>query len=331
MMGEQHTDTEPSIESVTENVDNNKPDINNKKIKPNKEKKVKPIKEKKIRRSLLSRFDLLNRFRHWFLGGVSLTRSMFRVKAACQGIFIITAILTVMFILSAYYTGAGEFVISLDSTMSRDGFYLSNNNDFRDKMVCLRSRAVVADNISIFDIGNDVDDIDGVHDGPNYVAHTFYLTNDTGKTKDYQYSINIRQSSKHAEKAMWVMVFKNGKQTIYAMNGSDGNPESQQSIYEFPYETTAETPEQYNNITGIEAGISASEVYQAQTINQANDLQAVPFESEKVICSGVRPGIKDKEVDKYTVVMWYEGEDPDCTDDIIGGWVEVYMGFDYLE
>ena len=29
--------------------------------------------------------------------------------------------------------------------------------------------------------------------------------------------------------------------------------------------------------------------------------------------------------------MWYEGEDPDCTDDIIGGWVEVYMGFDYIE
>lgn len=30
--------------------------------------------EKTPKRSFLSRFDLLNRFRHWFLGGVSLTR-----------------------------------------------------------------------------------------------------------------------------------------------------------------------------------------------------------------------------------------------------------------
>lgn len=288
-------------------------------------------KDKKPRKTLISRFDLLNRFKHWYMGGISITRSIFRVRAAWQGVLIITCILTVLFILSAFYTGAGEFVISLDSKMSRDGFYLSNTTDFSEKMVCIRGTAVVADNVSVFDISSDVGDVDGMHNGKNYVAHTFYLTNETGKTKDYEYTLNIRQSSKNAEKALWVMVWHNGKQTIYAMNGADGTPEKQYSIYEFPFKEDASNPGQYSSVSAEEAGISTDEVSFAQSINSAKKLTAKSFVTDKVICTGVREGIKADEVDKYTVVMWYEGEDPDCTDDIIGGWVEVYMGFSYAD
>lgn len=74
------------------------------------------------KQSLLSKFDLLNRFRHWFLGGISLTRSMFRVKAAWQGVGIIVAILSVMYIMAAFYTESGEFVINIDKTMAMTDF-----------------------------------------------------------------------------------------------------------------------------------------------------------------------------------------------------------------
>lgn len=292
-----------------------------------KEKKGK--KDKKPRRTLLSRFDLLNRFKHWYMGGISITRSIFRVRAAWQGVIIICTILAILFILAAFYTGAGEFVISLDSKMSRDGFYLSNTMDFSEKEVCIRGTAVVADNVSIFDISDDVGYVDGMHNGDNYVAHTFYLTNETGETKDYQYSLNIRQSAKNAERALWVMVYFNGKQTIYAMNGADGSAESQYSIYEFPFMEDAANTKQYQIVSGEQSGISASEISNAESISSANELITIPFESDDVVCSGVRNQIKNNEVDKFTVVMWYEGEDPECTDDIIGGWVELYMGFDY--
>lgn len=342
-MSDTGTLSEPEAKTGHDNIDNKENDYKiNKNNKDNKKKKNKDRKGrgkynidnpdgKKIRRSFLSRFDLLNRFKHWYMGGISITRSMFRVRAAWQGVIIITAILTILFILSSFYTGAGEFVISLDSNMSKDGFYLANRDSFEEKLVCLRSEAVVADNINVFDIANDVDEVDGVHDGQNYVAHTFYLTNETGKTKDYQWSVNIRRSSKNAEKALWVMVFVNGKQTTYAMLGGDGEPEKQYSIYEFPFTDVASIPSQYETISNDEAGISKDEVSYAQDINFANKLTAEPFVSKRTICNGVREQIKNKEVDKYTVVMWYEGEDPDCTDDIIGGWVEIYMGFDYIE
>lgn len=287
--------------------------------------------KKPFKRSFLSRFGLLNRFRHWFLGGVSLTHSLFRVKAAWQGVLIITSILSGLFVISAFYTGPGEFVISLDSTMSRDGFYLSNTTNFTEKMVCIRGTAVVSDNVNIFDISSDVASVDGMHNGENYVAHTFYLMNDTGNPKDYEYTLNIRQSAKHAERALWVMVYVNGKQTIYAMNNESGQPEEQYSLYEFPFTQDAADPEQYSTLAGEESDIDVSEVSNAIAINTAHSLKAKPFVTDNVICTGVRNGIKYKEVDKYTVVMWYEGEDPDCTDEIIGGWVEVYMGFDYAD
>lgn len=55
-------------------------------------------KEGKIKRSLVSRVDLLNRFKHWYMGGISVFRSLFRVHAAKQTIAIILFILSVAFI-----------------------------------------------------------------------------------------------------------------------------------------------------------------------------------------------------------------------------------------
>lgn len=286
------------------------------------------------KRSLISRFDLLNRFKHWYLGGVSLTRSLFRVHAAWQGIGIIVAILTVMYIMAAFYTESGEFVINIDKTLANDGFYISNTTDFSEKMISLRGKAVVnADNISIYDINSDVLEVDGEHNGDDYVAQTFYVKNETGSTIDYRYSLNIRAQSKNADQATWIMVAKNGKQQIFALLGEDGTPEVQYALYDFPFEASAEFPDkQYQSATPKEAGVDEDELMDLSTferLDKMNKLVTTPFSSDKVVTTGLREGMKNGEYDKYTVVIWYEGEDPECTDDIIGGWVELYMNFTY--
>lgn len=298
-------------------------------------KKIKTIhnRNKKPRRSLISRLDWVNRFRHWYMGGVSVTRSIFRVRAAWQGILIILIILTILFIMAAFYTGPGEFVISLDNEMSEDGFYLSETTDFSERLVCLRGKAVVcADNINIMDIAYDVAEVDGEHNGANYVAETFYLINETGETRDYRYSLQIRTATKGADKAMWVMVYHNGKQEIYAMEGSDGEPEVQYSLFDFPFLEDAAQPSQYQTSSLEESGINPEDYIfdlERADISGANKLVATPFLSERVVCQDVRPEIENNEIDKYTVVIWYEGEDPQCVDDILGGQVELYMNFSY--
>ena len=31
------------------------------------------------------------------------------------------------------------------------------------------------------------------------------------------------------------------------------------------------------------------------------------------------------DIDKYTIVIWVEGDDPECTDDLIGGEIKMHM------
>lgn len=117
------------------------------------------------------------------------------------------------------------------------------------------------------------------------------------------------------------------------MEGKDGKPEVQYSLYEFPFRKNAEFPKkQYGQATPKEAGIKEDELLDLSTferLDKVYKLETTPFASEKIVTTGLREGIENGEYDKYTVVIWYEGEDPECTDDIIGGWVECYMDFTY--
>lgn len=53
--------------------------------------------------------------------------------------------------------------------------------------------------------------------------------------------------------------------------------------------------------------------------NSGPEPNTVPFYSQNIAYSKTRPEFKPGEVDKFTVVMWLEGDDPDCTDELIGG------------
>ena len=36
-------------------------------------------------------------------------------------------------------------------------------------------------------------------------------------------------------------------------------------------------------------------------------------------------------MDKYTVVFWLEGDDPDCTNDLIGAHIGMQMDFELID
>ena len=206
--------------------------------KPKKSKNVVDRQYQKMERSakFWNKIDPANRFRHWYLGTASFTRNLFRVVAAKQTIIILLSILSILYIMAAFYTGRGEFVIRLDRPMANEGFVLSETQDFSDLLVTLRANSVEdATNITITDIAGDVMNVDGDHNGLNYVAYTFYLKNATDETRNYQYQLQLKASAKGAEKASWIMLYYNGRQNIYAMANQDGNPERQFSVTPFPF------------------------------------------------------------------------------------------------
>ena len=53
----------------------------------------------------------------------------------------------------------------------------------------------------------------------------------------------------------------------------------------------------------------------------------IPFIDNKIIMSEDVTNFKPNDIDKYTIVLWIEGEDPDCTDNILGGEFKVRMNF----
>jgi hypothetical protein len=53
----------------------------------------------------------------------------------------------------------------------------------------------------------------------------------------------------------------------------------------------------------------------------------VPFESDTLIVRERIEKFGPGDINKYTIVIWLEGNDPECTDNILGGEIKVSMNF----
>lgn len=259
------------------------------------------------------RLNWLARFHYWWLGGRSITRSIFRMVAAWQGIGLISSLLIGGYVMASFYTQSGEFVIRVDHPGEKR-LVLSDTPDFPEELLTLAGTAITeADNISIYDIDNRVAQIDGDHNGQDYVAYTFYVKNVGLDPITYNYSLNIRRATKGIENATWVLFYYDDEHEVLAATSKSGGAESQHSEYELPFQDAAKDPAQYtyNEQTGI------------------HTLTTKPFAAERVVKTGEREAIQPQEIDKYTIVIWLEGEDPECVNDILGGSIEMIMKFKY--
>lgn len=217
------------------------------------------------------------------------------------------------YLMAAFYTQSGEFIIRVDHAGEKK-IVISDSEDFSQELITLSGSAVErANNISIFDIDPEVMEIDGDHNGMDYVAYTFYVKNIALDPILYTYNLSIQRATKGVEEAIWVLMYHNGEQVVYAKEGLTGEPEMQQSTYEFPFMEDAKKPElySYDESTGIYT------------------LTTDTFASSRIVEVGERPGLEPGEVDKFTVVIWLEGEDPECTNDILGGTIEMMMKIRY--
>ena len=52
-----------------------------------------------------------------------------------------------------------------------------------------------------------------------------------------------------------------------------------------------------------------------------------PFIDEKLVATDHISNFKPGDIDTYTVVLWIEGSDPECNDNILGGEIKISMNF----
>ena len=219
-------------------------------------------------------------------------RRMHRIGAALlrmgtlqKVLLCLALVLGVLFSLSFMQENMGNFTINLNRLeLFRHGVAIADNAEFQGATARLAAEAVSnGTNIAAEDLPSDLDEVDGSHNGKNYVAYTFYIRNAGKEDLHYSAKLKIASASKGVEKAARVRVWRNGEPTTYAAAAADG---------------------------GIEAGADAN------------------FESDEVVCHIANDDFKVGYVDKYTVVIWLDGDDPECIDNIVGGAVEFAMDFD---
>lgn len=190
----------------------------------------------------------------------------------------------VLFIAAFMQEKMGNFTINLNRLeLYRKGISISDTGDFKEATARLAASTVQdATNISIDDLPENVDEIEGNHNGKNYMAYTYYLRNAGKEDLGYIARITLDSCAKGAEQAVRVAVWRNGDRIVYAEPAADG---------------------------GTEEGCTN-------------------FVSDDVVCTYEESNFLVGNVDRYTIVIWMEGDDPECVDTIIGGSVEFSMHID---
>ena len=212
--------------------------------------------------------------------GAALLR-MDKLHLTLLGMLLLVAVL---FIFAFMQEKMGNFTINLNRLeLYRKGISIADNGDFDGATARLTASTVEdATNISIDDLPEDIDDLDGSHNGKNYMAYTYYVRNAGKEDLGYKASITLDSCAKGAEKAVRVAVWRNGERVVYAAPAADGNEEN----------------------------------------------GCKNFKSDDVVCTYTEKKFLVGNVDRYTIVIWMEGDDPECVDSIIGGSVEFSMKID---
>lgn len=213
--------------------------------------------------------------------------ALLRMDKLQKALVVLALAFGVLFALSFMQENMGNFTINLNRLeLFRRGVAIADNGDFNNATARLAADAVDnGTNIAAEDLPDNLDDIDGSHNGKNYVAYTFYIRN-AGKTDlGYSAKLKVVSASKGVDKAARVRVYRNGEPTTYAAAAADGSPEP----------------------------------------------NTEPFASKDVVTTISHANFRVGDVDKYTVVIWLDGDDPECVDKIIGGAVEFGFDFDSSE
>ena len=67
--------------------------------------------------------------------------------------------------------------------------------------------------------------------------------------------------------------------------------------------------------------------YAKESARGTAESDTVAFVSDELIAREHVADFNPGDIHKYTVVMWIEGSDPECTDNILGGEFKVHMDF----
>jgi len=138
---------------------------------------------------------------------------------------------------------------------------------------------------------------DGSNNGYGYMCYTFYLKNTGNKTLSYFMELKLLNMEKGLDNCIRVLIIRNKDRYFYAKAKVDTDNEAEKVFY-------------YDDHAYFE-----------------EDIDTIPFLNENQGCYELRENLESGEVDKYTLIVWIEGSDPETTDEKKSGLVKMGLTF----
>ena len=144
-------------------------------------------------------------------------------KILLIGVAIGSSALMMTYGFMSLYNRTGRFSVAVENMDATFAITLCENSDFNMKSSRLvNDQQVQINNICGAALPANVDEIDGEHNGENYLAYTFYCKNvGTADAKLY-YELTFNNVTNHVDECARVRVYVNGVPTDYAKTRSDG-------------------------------------------------------------------------------------------------------------
>lgn len=132
-------------------------------------------------------------------------------------------LLSILYFIVYIVNQTGNFTIMLDRNLQNEkAIIVSPKSDFSVTPVKMVVDSLqYMDNITESWLPNDIDDIEGPHNGNNYMAYTFFVKNISNEETKYRTTIDILSVIKNVDDAIRVAVYKNGNKTVYAKRRPD--------------------------------------------------------------------------------------------------------------
>lgn len=236
-----------------------------------------------------------------------------KMKFISRIVFVFCALsLGSLYLFSYYGQQAGDFTIDVSQDAFLDkNMILSESVDFQVK----NSRLIAQPIGNVYPIGqygypekipieieSSLEEFQsGSHNGLNYFAYTFYVKNDGIADFSYNVAVYIDEAQKNIDAAIRIMIVCEQDITNKKIVKS----------------------EVYAKVQG-EHGDNPGEA----------EPGSKPFLGSKKVINNNRYDFNAGQIDKYTVIMWLHGEDPDCVDiegrSIRGGLLTVAMKFSII-
>ena len=204
------------------------------------------------------------------------------IKTIQMTLLIMLLFLIIVYFLLKVIHETGYFTVTLDTDMEYESTLVMYEKlaEKKEKKVLKATKVDYMDNISIKWLPQDLNErAEGSHNGENFLAYTFYVENQGSESINYWYEILVDDVIKNVDKAIRIIVYRNGERSIYARP---------------------------NEISEEESGTKK-------------------FYSDMQVLLEHRTDFKPGEIDKFTIVIYLEGDDSDCIDALIGGDMKMHM------